>query len=81
MVALYADRFITLRRIARISGIPVRRLQHWKHLARYLAWTVLASASAWVLVQQIEMHSIVRLAAGAAAMALVYLPMNYRRAQ
>jgi O-antigen/teichoic acid export membrane protein len=82
VAALYADRFITLRRIARISGIAVRRQQHWKHLARYLAWTVLAAAAAWLLVDKLlsESHALLQVAAGAAAMALVYLPVNYRRA-
>jgi O-antigen/teichoic acid export membrane protein len=79
VAALYLDRTLTLRRIARISGIPVRRQQHWGHLARYLAWTILAGAAAWMLAHKLEIPPIARLAVGAAAMVLIYLPVNYRR--
>jgi O-antigen/teichoic acid export membrane protein len=80
--ALYLDRAITLRRIARISGIPVRRQQHWAHLARHLAWTVLATAAAWWAVHSLDLDSVVvRLALGALVLAAVYVPVNYRRAE
>src|SRR4029078_7708077 len=48
-VALYLDRCLVLRRISRITGVPVRNLQHWKSLARYLAWTVVATLGAWLV--------------------------------
>jgi len=83
VAALYLDRALALRRIARISGIAVREQQHWRHLARYLAWTAGVGAIAWMFVNHFlsEAHAIVRLAAGAAVMAAIYLPVNFRRPQ
>jgi O-antigen/teichoic acid export membrane protein len=81
VASLYLDRTLALRRIARISGIPVRRQQHWGHLARYLAWTIAVAAIAWLCVHRLvpETHAVVNLIAGAAVMAAIYLPVNFRR--
>lgn len=83
VAALYMDRTLTLRRIARISGIPVRRQQHWGHLARYLGWTLLTGLAAWVFVNEVlaDYRPILRIMAGAVVMAVIYLPVNYRRTQ
>ena len=79
--ALYLDRTIMLRRIAAITGVPVRAQQHWRLLARYLAWTAAATLLASLLVHWLFAGSphIVRLAAGAVAMVLLYAPFNLRR--
>jgi len=79
--ALYLDRVIVLRRIAAISGVPVRAQQHWRELARYLAWTAVSALVAWFAVHWLfaDMPLIVRLAIGFAVMALVYAPANFRR--
>ena len=81
VASLYLDRVLALRRIARISGIPVRRQQHWGHLARYLAWTAGVAAISWLCVHGLlpETNAFVNLLAGAAVMAAIYLPVNFRR--
>ena len=79
--ALYLDRLIVLRRIAAISGVPVRAQQHWRELARYLVWSALAAAAAWLVVHALfgESALVVRLGIGFMVMALVYAPANLRR--
>jgi O-antigen/teichoic acid export membrane protein len=79
--ALYLDRLIVLRRIAAISGVPVRAQQHWRELTRYLVWSALAAAAAWLLVHALfgESALVVRLGIGFIVMALVYAPANLRR--
>ncbi|MCG2576998.1 oligosaccharide flippase family protein [Dechloromonas sp. XY25] len=47
VAALLVDRALTLRRIARHTGIPIRRLQDWTKLARLLGCVVVAGLSAW----------------------------------
>ena len=83
VTALYLDRTIVLRRIAAISGIPVRRQQHWRSLGRCLLWTALATGAAWLAVDQLlaDRPAILRLVAGAALLALVYFPANLRQAR
>ena len=78
--ALYLDRTIVLRRIAAITGVPVRAQQHWSALARYLVWSAAAAAIAWLCVHALFAHAplLARLAAGAIVMALVYAPFNLR---
>ena len=79
--ALYIDRTITLRRIAAVTGVPVRAQQHWGILARHLAWTIVAAVVAWAFVHAFFVGSplVVRLAVGAMLMALIYAPFNFRR--
>ena len=79
--ALYIDRTITLRRIAAVTGVPVRAQQHWGILARHLAWTIVAAATAWAFVHAFFDGSplVVRLAVGGMLMALIYAPFNFRR--
>jgi O-antigen/teichoic acid export membrane protein len=79
--ALYLDRAIVLRRIAAISGVPVRAQQHWRELGRHLAWSALAAAAAWLAVHWLFGAGALlgRLAVGFIVMALVYAPANLRR--
>ena len=79
--ALYLDRTIVLRRIAAISGVPVRAQQHWRTLGRHLACTLLAATGAWLCAHYLFGASplVVRLAVGAIVMALIYAPLNLRR--
>jgi len=79
--ALYIDRAIVLRRIAAITGVPLRAQQHWSQLARYLAWSAAAAFIAWLSVLALFAHAplLARLAAGATVIALVYAPFNVRR--
>ena len=48
-VSLYLDRWLTLRRIAQRSGIPVRQLQDWPKLGRMLGAVTAAGAMAWLI--------------------------------
>jgi hypothetical protein len=79
--ALYVDRIIVLRRIAAISGVPVREQQHWASLARHLLWSVIATLGAWLVAHHLFAGSpiAVRLAMGGAVLAAVYGAVNWRR--
>jgi O-antigen/teichoic acid export membrane protein len=79
--ALYIDRAILLKRIAAVSGTPVRRQQHWGTLGRHLAWTALATAAAWACVHGLlaEAHALPRLVLGAIIFGAIYAPFNLRR--
>jgi O-antigen/teichoic acid export membrane protein len=79
--ALYLDRTIVLRRIAAITGVPVRTQQHWATLGRHFVWTVAATAVASLVVHLFfgSAAHLVRLAVGAIVVALVYAPFNLRR--
>jgi O-antigen/teichoic acid export membrane protein len=81
VLAVYLDRIFMLRRVSRHTGIPVRELQDWRGLARTLGSATLAAALAWAAVHRFMPDSghIVRMAAGAALLALIYLPFNLRR--
>jgi len=48
--AMFFDRIVTLQRIARCAGMPLRRLQDWPALGLLLLLAVLAAALAWGLV-------------------------------
>jgi O-antigen/teichoic acid export membrane protein len=81
VLAVYLDRIFLLRRVSRRTGIPVRELQDWRALLRTLGSAVLAAGLAWAAVHRFmpEHGHIVRMAAGAALLALIYLPFNLRR--
>jgi O-antigen/teichoic acid export membrane protein len=78
--ALYLDRTIVLRRIAAITGVPVRAQQHWAALGRHFFWTAAATVVASLAVHLFfgSAPHAVRLAAGAIIVALVYAPFNLR---
>jgi len=78
--ALYLDRLLVLRRIAAVTGVPVRAQQHWASLARHLGWTAIATLGAWLVAHHLFAGSpiIVRLAMGAAVLAAVYAPVNWK---
>lgn len=81
VVAVYLDRVFMLRRVSSHTGIPVRELQDWGSLARALGSAVFAAALGWAAVERFLPGSghIVRMAAGAALLALIYMPFNLRR--
>lgn len=81
MVAVYLDRVFMLRRVSRHTRIPVRELQDWGSLARTCGSAALAAALAWAVVERFlpgRAH-LVRMAAGAALLALIYMSFNVRR--
>jgi O-antigen/teichoic acid export membrane protein len=75
--ALYLDRAITLRRVARRTGIAFSRLQKWGALSWALVTACVAAALAWIVVPQ--MNDFARLVAGTAVLGAAYAAMNYRR--
>jgi O-antigen/teichoic acid export membrane protein len=48
-LAMYLDRFLMLRHLARHTHIPLRRLQNWGGLALALGFSALAAAVAWAI--------------------------------
>jgi len=72
--AMYFDRIVTLRRIARCAGMPLRRLQDWPALGFLLLLAVLAAALAWGIVGRNFLTSgpWVRVILGGALLAAVY---------
>ena len=81
ILALALDRALTLRRIAVQAGIPLRRLQDWRSLARTALIAAMGSALAWGVTRAFFMHAppLARLAAGAVVLAVVYALFILRR--
>jgi O-antigen/teichoic acid export membrane protein len=79
--ALFFDRAMTLRRIARTADIPLRQLQDWRGLARTALVAALGAVLAWGLTHVLlaEAAPLVRLAAGAVVLAVVYALFILRR--
>ena len=73
-IAIYADRYATLRRIATRTGIPLGALQDWGALAWLLMIAALAGGIAWLLVSGPNpvAHTAERLLGGAVILATVY---------
>lgn len=80
VTALYLDRTIVLHRIRAITGVPIAGQQHWQELGRHFAWSAASAAIAWVVVHFFfaGAHHIVRIAAGAAVLGVVYGVANLR---
>lgn len=75
VLAIYLDRIIVLRRVARHTGIALRRLQDWCALGFQLALAASSGAAAWLAAEAFFAGSapLVRIAAGATVIALVHL--------
>ena len=73
-LAIYLDRLLMLRRIARHTGIPVRRLQDWGGLALALGFSALAASVAWAIdyYYLAARAPLERLIAGGAVLAAAY---------
>ncbi|MBV8032485.1 MAG: oligosaccharide flippase family protein [Betaproteobacteria bacterium] len=74
VAAIYLDRMLTLRRISRRTGIPVRRLQDWRGLGAALVYGAVAALAAWLVVQAYaeEAPALVRLVIGGAVLSASY---------
>ena len=74
VVVLYADRFITLRRIASQTGVPVARLQHWGTLIWLLVVMALSAliARLAVLNWAESLPVLARLAVGGTILSALY---------
>ena len=81
VTALYLDRLIVLRRIAAISGVPVRRQQHWASLARHFAWSTGTALTAWLAVHYLFPGAphVVRVVVGAGVLGVLYAAGNWNR--
>ncbi len=72
VAAVYAERLLSLSRIARLTGRPVARLQNWQTLAGLLAAAIIAAVVAGAALHGFELAALTRLVAGAVLTALVY---------
>jgi peptidoglycan biosynthesis protein MviN/MurJ (putative lipid II flippase) len=81
ILALFFDRAMTLRRIAVLAGIPLRRLQDWRGLARTALIAAAGSVFAWGVTRAFfeTAAPLARLAAGAVVLAAVYALFILRR--
>jgi O-antigen/teichoic acid export membrane protein len=77
VLGVYMDRTLMLRRVSKLTGIAVRRLQDWRGLGWTLAAAILAGGLAWLAAP--EGNPFVRLLAGTAILGAAYLAMNARR--
>ena len=72
VVAIYAERALSLQRIARLTDTPIRRLQDWGALLGLLAAATLSAGLAGFALYWSEWSTLPTLLAGAAIMAATY---------
>jgi O-antigen/teichoic acid export membrane protein len=72
VVAIYAERILSLKRIATLTSTPIRELQGWSTLGGLLAAAMLAAACAGVALHWTAWKPLPTLAAGGAILALTY---------
>lgn len=72
---MWADRYLTLRRVRFATGIPWRSLQDWRGLVQLFGAAVSGAVLAWAVVNVEWPHAapLLRVATGAAVMGLGYL--------
>jgi hypothetical protein len=78
---MYFDRVITLRRVAALTGVPVRRQQRWARLVQLLVTAALSAAVAGLVVRGLlaDEPRLVRLLAGALLLGACYAAATWRR--
>jgi O-antigen/teichoic acid export membrane protein len=76
VIAVYLDRVLMLRRVSRLTDIPLRSLQQWTRLLVTLAAAACAAALAWAVVERwfSGARELARIVIGTAIVAAVYLP-------
>ena len=81
VTALCLDRAVMLRRISRLTGIGLRKLQNWRALAWALFSSVLAGAAAWLLVEHFVQAggAFARAAIGGVVLLAAYAALNFRK--
>jgi peptidoglycan biosynthesis protein MviN/MurJ (putative lipid II flippase) len=77
VAAIYVERVLSLRRIAQLTGTPIRRLQDWGALAGLLGAAMLAAGLAALATYWSEWSSLATLFVGATIMAAAYPPALY----
>ena len=76
VTAIYFEHLVTLWRISRCSGIPLRRVQDWRSLALLLACAALAGLVAFSVASSLDgLTPGARAAVGGAVLAAVYLSL------
>ncbi|HET7766802.1 MAG TPA: hypothetical protein VFK92_17080 [Burkholderiales bacterium] len=77
VTVIYLDRFVTLWRITRLTGVPLARLQDWRALGLRMLFAVVAAALAWSVVDRYfaAAGSLVRLVVGGMVLAVAYAAM------
>jgi O-antigen/teichoic acid export membrane protein len=81
VAAIYLDRALLLRRIARLTGIAPRELQHWDRLGRTLAEAAACGFAAWLAVHYFlgDAQPLARLALGTALLGTSYVGLQLLR--
>ena len=81
VAAIYLDRTLLLRRIALLTGIAPRELQHWGRLARTLAEAAACGLVAWLAAHYFlgEAQPLARLALGTALLGASYVGLQLLR--
>jgi O-antigen/teichoic acid export membrane protein len=81
VLAIYLDRILMLRRISRLTGLSLRRMQDWRSLVRALACAALSGAAAWLFIQKAMPAggAFARAAIGGAVLLVAYAVLNLRR--
>ena len=77
VAAIYAERLLSLQRIASLTQTPIRRLQDWATLAAILAAAVMAAGVSGLVLLWSDWTSFATLLAGGAIMAAAYPPALY----
>lgn len=79
VIMIYLDRLVTLRHIARITGIPFRALQDWRSLGTLVLFAAAAAALAWWVAGHYLNHAgpYARLVAGGLVMAASYGALSH----
>ena len=72
VAALYAERLLSLQRIAALTGTPLARLQDWRTLGGILAASWLAAGAAGLALRWSDWSTLPALLAGGAIMAAAY---------
>jgi O-antigen/teichoic acid export membrane protein len=72
VAAIYAERLLSLGRIARLTGTPISRQQNWNSLGCILAAAAVAALAAGLALHWAHWSSFARLVAGAAIVSAAY---------
>jgi O-antigen/teichoic acid export membrane protein len=72
VLAVFLDRALMLRRISRLTGLSVRRMQEWGWLSGSLVLALAAAWAAWTAAEQLYEQAFPRLVLGGAIVALTY---------
>jgi hypothetical protein len=81
IAAIYAERVLSLTRLAELTATPISRLQDWATLAGILAAAILAALVSGVILHFTEWSSFATLVAGGSIVAVVYPAMLFLTGQ